>query len=172
MIECLRIRTGAEGSEVNQERQYMLARQEDLFLRDVEAAIRKCCGVEATRSQSGITVKASGPNGFDMVVMVEDGRYALYFDNWVEEFDNDEIARRTFEAALAGEARLRVDMLSGRRWRWTLETLGEDGQWLPESTIGHVTWRFWGRTSSLYLRNSFPRQTPAIRESDLRSHAR
>jgi len=149
----------------------MLARQEDLFLRDVEAAIRKFCGAQAARSHSGVSVKASGPNGFDMTVMVEDGRFALYFDNWVEEFDNDEIARRTFEAALAGEARLRVDTLSGRRWRWTLETLSDDGVWVPESTIGHVTWRFWGRPSSLYLRNTFPQKIAERRESDLGSHA-
>ncbi len=144
----------------------MLARQEDLFLRDVEAAIRHCGGAQTTRSQTGISVKASGPSGFDMVAMVEGGRFALYFDNWVEEFDCDEIARRTFEAALAGEARLRVDMLSGRRWRWTLEKLNEDGKWLAESTIGHVTWRFWGRPSSIYLRNAFPRQHVSVGSGD------
>jgi hypothetical protein len=133
----------------------MLARQESLFLQDIEAALGCFAGVQVDRHQSGISVKAAGPHGFDMTVMVENGRYALYFDNWTEDFDCDEIAMRTFAAALAGEARLRVDMLSGRRWRWTLETLDESGRWDPESTIGHVTWRFWGRPSSIYLRNTF-----------------
>ncbi len=149
----------------------MLAKQEDLFLQDIEAVIRECGGAQVTRFQSGVSVKASGPNGFDMTAMVEDGRFALYFDNWVEEFECEAIARGLFEAALAGKARLRVDMLSGRRWRWTLERLEDGGDWVPESTIGHVTWRFWGRQSSIYLRNCFPRQPSRTEEHAPGLHA-
>lgn len=144
----------------------MLAKQEDLFLRDINAAIRRCAGARVERYPSGLSVKGSGPNGFDMTVMIEDGRYALYFDNWAEEFESDEIARRTFEAALSGEARLRVDLLSGRSWRWTLEMLDENSNWVPESTIGHVIWRFWGRPSRMYLRNDFPRLILAADENE------
>lgn len=135
----------------------MLARQDQSFLQEIEVAIGACPGAQVARTATGLSVKASGPHGFDMAVMVEDGRYALYFDNWTEEFVSDEMARRTFEAALAGTARLRVDTLAGRRWRWTLETVDESGRWIAESTIGHVIWRFWGRQATFYLRNTFPR---------------
>jgi hypothetical protein len=135
----------------------MLAKQEDLFLRDLESAARECAGATVKRYPSGLSVKSSGPDGFDMAVIVEDGHYSLYFDNWAEELENGEIAREMFEAALKGNARLRVDMLSGRRWRWTLEKKDEDGSWLTASTTGHVLWRFWGRQSSIYLRNAFPK---------------
>ena len=135
----------------------MLARKESFLLQDIEAAVRKCAGADVGYFATGLSVKASGPHGFDMSIMVEDGRYALYFDNWTEEFDCEDMAKETFEAALTGEARLRIDMLSGRKWRWTLERLDEGGRWCPESTIGHVTWRFWGRPSSVFLRNTFRR---------------
>lgn len=135
----------------------MLARQAQAFLQEIEVAIGRCAGAEVSRTATGISVRGSGPHGFDMAIMVEDERYAVYLDNWTEEFASDELARRTFEAALAGKARLRVDTLAGRQWRWTLETLDLSGRWVPESTVGHAVWRFWGRQASYYLRNTFPR---------------
>jgi len=136
--------------------QSMLAKQENVFLQEIESSVRGCTGAMVERHSSGLTVSASGPRGFRMSVMVENGRYAVYFDNWFEEFDCPDAARQMFEAALKGEARLKVDMLSGRRWRWTLERRDEAGTWQTESTTGHVIWRFWGRQSSVYLRNAFP----------------
>ena len=97
----------------------MLARREQLFLQDIENTLRRFTGAQVTRYATGIMIKAAGAKGFDMSVMVDDGRYALYLDNWTEEFECDDLARRTLEAALTGEARLRVDALSGRAWRWT-----------------------------------------------------
>lgn len=139
----------------------MLAQRNEVFLQTIENTIDLCVGAQVGRLASGFLVKASGPNGFDMTIMIEDGRYALYFDNWAEEFDCEHVARQTFEAALHGRARLRVDALAGRSWRWTLERLDANGNWIAESTLGHVTWRFWGRRSSLYLRNDFPLSLPS-----------
>ncbi len=90
-----------------------------------------------------------------MTVIVEEGRCALFFEDWFEEFGCNEMALRTFADALSGDVRLRVDMLSGRRWRRTLETFDDAGEWVPQSTISHVIWRFWGRKSAVYLRNTF-----------------
>ena len=140
----------------------MLARREQLFLQDIENTLRRFTGAQVTRYATGIMIKAASAKGFDMSVMVDDGRYALYLDNWTEEFESDDLARRTFEAALTGEARLRVDALSGRAWRWTLETLDEAGNWVAESTTSHVVWRFWGRPSVIYLRNVFVRELPDL----------
>jgi hypothetical protein len=134
----------------------MLAKQENSFLEEIENSVRGCSGAMMERHPSGLSVSASGPRGFSMSVMVEGGRYTVCFDNWFEEFDCPEAARQTFEAALKGDARLKVDILSGRRWRWTLERRDEGGSWRAESTTGHVIWRFWGRQSSVYLRNAFP----------------
>lgn len=145
-----------DGGERNLTRQFMLAKQERSFLEDLEAMARTCTGAMVERGPSGMTVSASGLNGFNMSVMVEEGRYALYFDNWVEEFELEEIARELFEAALKGEVRIKVDILSGRRWRWTLERVDSAGNWHAESSTDHVIWRFWGRQSTIYLRNTFP----------------
>ena len=90
-----------------------------------------------------------------MAIIVEEERVSLAFDEWVEEFDDADVARRIFAAALDGTARLKVDLLAGRPWRWTLERLDQSGDWVPESTIGRVTWRIWGLPSVAYLRNNF-----------------
>jgi hypothetical protein len=124
-------------------------------LQNIEAEIRRYPGAEVTRFPGGFSVKASGVDGFNVTVVVEERRCALYFEDWFEEFGCKEMALRTFAAALSGDARLRVDMLSGRRWRWTLETFDDAGQWVPQSTISHVIWRFWGRKSTILLRNTF-----------------
>jgi hypothetical protein len=146
----------ADGAGNSDGQQLMLAEEEASFLHDIENVVRGCAGAMVKRYPSGLSVSASGPRGFSMSVMVENGRYTVYFDNWFEEFDCADAARQTFEAAVKGEARLKVDVLSGRRWRWTLERRDESGSWRAESTTGHVMWRFWGRQSSLYLRNAFP----------------
>jgi hypothetical protein len=139
----------------------MLGRAEQAFLQRIQLATSGCVGATLVRFPAGVSVKASSPGGFDMTVMIEGGKYTLYFDNWIEEFVSSEAARRTFEAALSGEARLRVDTLSGRRWRWTLERLDDAGRWVPESSVAHVIWRFWGHRTTVHLRNSFRRQQPS-----------
>lgn len=142
----------------------MLAPEEHAFLQRIAIAVSDCVGATAAQFPSGLAVKASGADGFDMTVMIEGGRYALYFDNWTEEFVSGEAAWRMFEAALSGDARLRVDTLSGRRWRWALERRDETGHWIEESAVSHVIWRVWGEREMVYLRNTFPRRTSIGRE--------
>ena len=143
----------------------MLADEEHAFLQRIAVAVSACVGAVMTHFPSGLRVDASGPGGFDMSVMIEDGKYILYFGNWTEDFLSEDAARRTFEAALSGDARLRAETLAGRQWRWTLERRDEDGQWIAESTVAHVIWRFWGRRETIYLRNTFPRRLPLTRAS-------
>ena len=134
----------------------MLAREEDLFLDDLRSTLLQWSDTRVARSPSSVSVSASDTHGFDMAIVVDEGRFTLAFDEWVEEFDDADLARQIFAAALDGTARLRVDMIADRKWRWTLERLDEQaGEWVPESTIGHVAWHFWGRPSVVYLRNTF-----------------
>ena len=138
------------------ERQSMPPKNDDLFLPGLDEALSAYLGVAVKRYPNGLTVAAPSPSGFEMTAMVSDAGYALYFDNWVEEFESSEIALQIFTEALKGKARLKVDLLAGRRWRWTLERLNDAGEWFAESTTDHVIWRFWGRQSTIYLRNAFP----------------
>lgn len=146
-----------EGERTDCEPRLMRAGHENSFLADIETAARSCSGAVTVRTPSALTVSASGPEGFTMAATVDDGRFVLYFDDWFEEFESEEMARQMFEAALNGKARLKVDALAGKRWRWTLELQCDDGTWRAESTTGHVLWRFWGQQSSFYLRNEFQR---------------
>lgn len=143
------------GDETRKEHPRMLARRETIFLEEIGSEIASWVGTRVALSASGLTVTASHPNGFDMSILVTGNHYVVAFDEWSEEFEDAEEARHIFLAAVEGTARLRVEMLSGRKWRWTLERLAKSGDWIPESTIGHVIWRFWGKASVVCLRNGF-----------------
>ena len=132
----------------------MPPRAELVFIEALERAIRERCGIAPRRIANGLTLPPIGPDGFEMTVVAGDHAYALYFDGWAEEFGCEEIVHRLVTAAAAGEARIRVDSLAGRRLRWTLETRDCRGGWQPESTLSHVTWRFWGTRSTAYLMNA------------------
>lgn len=143
----------------------LLAGTEHPVLEDIGSGLSGLFATHVVRSPSSISVRASDPSGFDMTMFVDDGRYVLAFDEWTEESEDADRARALFAAALQGHARLKVEYLSGRPWRWTLERL-DAGRWMPESTMAHAIWRFWGRSSVGYLRNSFAvapeaRQAPA-----------
>jgi hypothetical protein len=138
----------------------MLVRRDQAFLHDIETVIRRFDAAKMQRLTNGFAVEASGTDGFDMAVLVENGHFILCFGNWSEDFESDEVARRLFEAALDGKARLKIDSLGGQPWRWTLERLDDSGRWSPESTMAHMTWRFWGRASTIYLSNSFSSKQP------------
>ena len=137
----------------------IVARTGNAVLEDIGSAVSRWRGAEAFLSQTGITVRASDPAGFDMALLIESGRFVLAFDEWVEEFDDAATARRLFSAALAGTARLKVSLLAGRKWRWTLECLDDEGNWKPESTVGRAIWLYWGKPSIIYLCNSFRAHT-------------
>jgi hypothetical protein len=130
------------------------------FFRDLEDSARAYAADGLQRFVDGFSVSASGPAGFDMWLTAEKGCYTLRFDDWIEEFECAETAREIFEAALRGEARVRIDMLADQRWRWTLERRDASGTWLPESTLSRAIWRFWGRETTIYLRNEFPETLP------------
>jgi len=138
-----------------------LSATNQLFLRELEARLARFRDVDRARSANSLSVAASGPDGFAIAMIVGDGGFTLRFDGWQETLHDTAQARALFQAALSGEARLRVDTLAGRRWRWTLELLRSDGRWAPESTLGHPTWRLYGRSGVVYLRNSFALGSPA-----------
>ncbi|MGE0698122.1 MAG: hypothetical protein AB7O57_03425 [Hyphomicrobiaceae bacterium] len=106
-------------------------------------------------------VDASGSDGFKIALYTDGASFAVSLGEWSEEFLDSDEALQLFEAAMSGEARLRVTCLASRRWRWTLERRGEDGRWVPYSTVGHVVWRFWGRQSVELLSNDFVPRSPS-----------
>lgn len=133
----------------------MLPASEALFLDQLGSTLSGRSDVVFSRAQTGLTVAASDPQGFDMALLIDDGAYHVSFDEWQEICDDAGVAARLLEDAMTGAVRLRVDTLAGRGWRWTLERLGDDGTWAPHSTISHPTWRIWGRRGVIYRRNSF-----------------
>lgn len=133
----------------------MATERDDAFLDSLESTARMFLGAAPVRQMRSLSVKSGGAGGFEMSAMAANGRYALTFGGWGEEFESPEAARDYFEAALRGEARLRLETLGGRPWRWTLERLNQDGQWVPQSTITHAIWRFWGRRETRYLVNAY-----------------
>ncbi len=135
----------------------MLVRREQLFLEELAELLRLCSGAQVVSTPSGLSIGAANADGFDMAVTVFDGQYVLTFDRWEETFSDVGYVKSLFEAAVRGDARLRVDTLAGKRWRWTLERRRNEDEWIAESSIGHPIWRFWGKPEATFLRNEFER---------------
>lgn len=129
-------------------------RAELRFLEALSHAITERCGIAPRRIVNGLVVPPIGPDGFEMTVIADDSGYALHFDGWSEEFCCEGIVSRLVLDAAAGKVRLRIDSIAGRRLRWTLESRDSKGAWSAESTLSHVTWRFRGKRSTVYLMNA------------------
>jgi hypothetical protein len=112
---------------------------------------------KVVRDRAGLSIAAASQHGFDMSLTVTESCGIVAFDRWEQTFDNPQEASELFSAAMRGDARLCIDVLGGRRWRWTLERRDAAGNWLAESTVGQPVWRFWGKPEVIYLRNTYAR---------------
>ncbi|MDX2156537.1 MAG: hypothetical protein SFW09_08500 [Hyphomicrobiaceae bacterium] len=146
----------------------MLARPQQLVLDELEARLSRCPGTMMKRSSTGLAVAGSGPNGFDMALIASEGQYLVAFDGWEETFDDVSNASKLLEDAVNGLARLRIDTLGGKSWRWTLERLDANGRWVPHSTVGQPVWRFWGKAKVHYLHNEFQAAHTSVPASGIR----
>ncbi|MEZ5854849.1 MAG: hypothetical protein R3D67_08935 [Hyphomicrobiaceae bacterium] len=136
----------------------MLVRREQLFLEELAGFLDLCGGAEIVTTPTGIVVGAAGADGFDIALTVVDGQFVLSFDRWEETFGDADYVKSLFAAALRGDARLRVDTLGGKRWRWTLECRRNGEDWIAESSMGVPIWRFWGKPDVIFLRNDYKKR--------------
>ena len=133
----------------------MLVRREQLFLEELAESLVLCRGAQIVTTPTGLVVGASGADGFDIALGAVEGEYVLSFDRWEETFTDSAYVKSLFQAALRGDARLRIDTLAGKRWRWTLECRRSGEDWIAESSIGVPIWRFWGKPDVIFLRNQY-----------------
>ncbi|MBD9470874.1 hypothetical protein [Pseudoxanthomonas sp. PXM01] len=103
----------------------------------------------------GIIVPATSIEGFDVSILLVDGRYCVGFDRWdLDCFDASEkdIAAKLFTRCLSDRTRLVVGARGGRDVSWTLEEL-LDGQWASIARISNLASRFWLAKEVRHLQN-------------------
>ena len=110
------------------------------------------------------SVPARSPEGFRTSFAIDDQQCTLYFDECAVDVASVAQALDLLRAALSGEIRLRIDTVSGRAYRWSVERQNVDGNWRAEHVIAVFNFKFWGRVASVYRQNDFcgRRFTPAI----------
>ncbi len=134
----------------------MLARESRKIFARIEQMVAACptadleCGVHRLR------IGAQSPSGFDMSLAIDDFSVQLTFDRWWLRFArNDQRAIELFEQALHGDARIRVDAIGAKSWKWTLERRLSANTWVAEQAVGALCLRFWGTRTVTYLQNDF-----------------
>ena len=133
----------------------MLASESRQIFAQIERMLSSCPAARHVRGVRSLSVPASGPDGFDIVLALDQSECILCLDGWSLEFNRPEQALEYVELALCGDLRLRINSLAGRPWRWTLERLALDRSWKVENVMGYLRLRFWGEKRVIYLRNDF-----------------
>ena len=133
----------------------MLASESRQIFTQIEQMLAACPRARHVRGLRSLSIPASGPEGFDVMLALDQSECILCFDGWSLEFNRPEQALHYVELALHGEMRLKIDSIGGRPWRWTVERLGPDRAWLVENVMGFLRLRFWGEKRVTYLCNDF-----------------
>lgn len=102
-----------------------------------------------------LTVPATSPGGFRTRFAIDKQQCTLYFDDCAVDVASTAQALELLELALSGELRLRIDTVSGRPHRWSVERRNVDGGWRAEHVASVFNFKFWGRTASVCRQNDF-----------------
>ena len=134
----------------------MLASESRQIFAGIEQMAAACPNANLERGVHRVRIAAASPAGFDMSLAVDEFTVQLTFDRWWLDFArNDYRAIELFEQALTGDARIRVDAIGAKPWKWTLERRLSPNTWVAEQSVGALCLRFWGERTVTYLQNDF-----------------
>ncbi len=105
-----------------------------------------------SRRGNAITVAATQPNGFPVLLLDGDGGSIVGFAGWHEDIPAPEDAARCAWMGIVGLARLKVYSRGSFDYRWAAE-FRSDGQWVVDSEVGLFLFPFWRRLRICYLQN-------------------
>lgn len=110
------------------------------------------------RSDSEIHIFKPNPDGFDILLQVDERENTLCFKpsfHW--HFDHDE--QETDEllhllgSAITGSSRLKQYSKNGKAYKWTLQIQDEAGNWPDYGTTCLLHFNFWTKPEISYLQN-------------------
>ncbi len=120
---------------------------------EIERRLAKYPNVRYEADESQITIRAQGPEGFDVSLEVASDGYRVSFEGWHEEFSSEAEALNCLAFGLSTACRLRTDYRGDFPYRWTVEGL-DNGSWQADSTTGLVLFPFWRRRRVAYRQNA------------------
>jgi hypothetical protein len=115
--------------------------------------LRKTAGHRLVVTRSGIRIRATSKNGFDVQVRRSvGGEYTVRFGGWKCHAGRPEAVYDLLLMAFSSSCRLRVDSKGDVDYCWTVE-VERDMQWEPAHSTRKLFYRFWGEHAVRYLNN-------------------
>lgn len=105
-----------------------------------------------------LTILPKDENGFEIFIQEDVREHTIHFGTWHFHFDNDADGKNelldylTFGMSRFG--RLKAYLRNGKEYKWTFETLAEDGvSWESAGTMGLVNLNFIAKKEIKYYQN-------------------
>lgn len=124
-----------------------------IILEKARARLQEHPELKFRETGNSIVVDAPSSNGFSVSIHAVNNEFIVHFDGWHKHFDNESAALDCFVFGLFGRCRLKVCRRWKMEYRWTLESLTDQG-WEEDSTTGLVFFPFWRRREIIYRQNS------------------
>ena len=106
-----------------------------------------------TESAGSIAVDPQIPSGFKVSLhAISDGCY-VEFDKWHETIESVDEAIDLFGFGLSKACRLAITYRGFMASKWVVESLQQDGRWVPVSEMGLLVFPFWLRKRVQYRQN-------------------
>ena len=110
---------------------------------------------EILNTDFGILIEPENEDGFPVEVQeLSETEYIVNFGGWHEHFDNVHEAFSCVSFGLSSKCRLKIHSRSLKEYRWTVQAL-ENGEWVDESTVGLVFFRYFGTPKTEYRQNTY-----------------
>lgn len=91
-------------------------------------------GIRVVKLSDKLMLESSGIDGLAVYVFPERRRTTVAFGGWYDDFFDFEALSSFVRRASTGQIRLRVDVIDGRPFRWTVEA-NDRGNWLEENVM-------------------------------------
>ncbi|HJR57488.1 MAG TPA: hypothetical protein VJ798_13010 [Rhizomicrobium sp.] len=106
-----------------------------------------------SRDGSSITVQSKEAHGFPVSYSFNDGRHAVSYLGWHEEFEDQDEALDCFAFGLSKKCRLQVWKKGHFPYKWVVEVKDSEGNWKEDSRTGLLLFPYWKGTTITSLQN-------------------
>ncbi len=124
---------------------------------EIKAKLAKYPQAECKSDDFSISVFPSSDEGFTVSFYEQERNFAVSFNGWHEEFQDQDEAMNCFAFGLSTECRLKESLRGGTPYKWTVQSC-EDGMWVDDSSTGLLLVPFWRKKEIRYLQNGLLRQ--------------
>lgn len=116
------------------------------FFSDLRERLRSHPDVQFIIDGDTVTVLRLAPNGPDVTAWISEAGYVLSIGGWQDEMPSSDATVTLMAMVVEGRARVKVDLVRKRPWRYTLQLRSADSVWFDKNVL-RVPWLFLGRRS-------------------------